>query len=94
MRIQLIKDESEALLDIYKKLRPGELPNLENARKLIKNLFFDPARYDLGAVGRYKLNNRLRLNVSLKERALTKEDIAEIIRRVIMIDNGAKIGVA
>ncbi|MDO8569010.1 MAG: DNA-directed RNA polymerase subunit beta, partial [Dehalococcoidales bacterium] len=83
-----IENEADALLDIYKKLRPGELPNLENARKLIKNLFFDPSRYDLGAVGRYKLNKRLGVEVSLKERALTKEDIAEIIRHVIMINNG------
>ena len=73
-REPLIRDEKEALLDIYKKLHPGELPSLENARKLIKNLFFDSARYDLGNVGRYKLNKRLGLNVSLKERTLTKED--------------------
>jgi DNA-directed RNA polymerase subunit beta len=74
-REPLIRDEKEALLDIYKKLHPGELTSLENARKLIHNLFFDSARYDLGRVGRYKLNKRLGLNVSLKERTLTKEDI-------------------
>ncbi|MFC1931731.1 DNA-directed RNA polymerase subunit beta [Chloroflexota bacterium] len=83
-----IKKESEALLDIYKKLRPGELPNLENARKLIQSLFFDSLRYDLGAVGRYKLNKRLGLSVNLKERALTKEDIVEIVRHIIMVNNG------
>ncbi len=87
-REPLVKDESEALLDIYRKLRPGELPNIENAKKLIRNLFFDSLRYDLGVVGRYKLNKRLRLNVSLKERALTKEDIVEIVRHIIMINNG------
>jgi len=54
-----VRDEKEALLDIYKKLHPGELPSLDNARKLIKNLFFDATRYDLGSVGRYKLNKRL-----------------------------------
>ncbi len=83
-----IKDEKDALLDIYKKLHPGELPSLDNARKLIKNLFFDPTRYDLGSVGRYKLNKRLGVNVSLKERTLTKEDIVEIIRHIILINNG------
>jgi len=83
-----IKDEAEALLDIYRKLHPGELPNIENARKLIKNLFFDSARYDLGTVGRYKLNKRLGLNVSLKERTLTKQDIVEIVRRIILVNNG------
>jgi len=91
-RDPLVKDESEALLDIYKKLRPGELPNLENSRKLIRNLFFDSLRYDLGAVGRYKLNKRLGLNISLKERALTREDIVEIVRHIIMINNGNDVG--
>ncbi|HEY83424.1 MAG TPA: DNA-directed RNA polymerase subunit beta [Dehalococcoidia bacterium] len=83
-----VRDEQEALLDIYKKLRPGELPNIENARKLIQGLFFDSLRYDLGVVGRYKLNKRLGLNVDLKERALTKEDLVEIVRHIIMINNG------
>jgi DNA-directed RNA polymerase subunit beta len=83
-----IKDEKDALLDIYKKLHPGELPSLENAKKLIKNLFFDATRYDLGSVGRYKLNKRLGVAVDLKERTLTKEDIVEIIRHIILINNG------
>jgi len=83
-----ITDEKEAMLDIYKKLHPGELPTQENARKLIKNLFFDSSRYDLGNVGRYKLNKRLGVGVSLKERTLTKDDIVEIIRHIILINNG------
>ncbi len=83
-----IKDETEALLDIYRKLRPGEMPNIENARKLISNLFFNSLHYDLGSVGRYKLNKRLGLN-DRKERALAHEDLIEIIRRIIMINNGA-----
>ncbi len=60
-RDSLIKNEDEAMLDIYRKIRPGELPNLDNARKLIRSLFFDSLRYDLGTVGRYKLNKRLGL---------------------------------
>jgi len=91
-RDPLIKNEEEALLDIYKKLHPGELPNQENARKLIRSLFFDAARYDLGDVGRYKLNKRLGLEVDLKERTLTKQDIVEIIRHIIMINNGNESG--
>ena len=83
----LITNEDDARLDIYKKLRPGELPNVENARKLINNLFFNSLHYDLGEVGRYKLNKRLRLDIDLKERALTKEDIVEIVRRIIMVNN-------
>jgi DNA-directed RNA polymerase subunit beta len=83
-----VKDEPEALLDIYKKLRPGDPPNIENAKKLLKNLFFDPLRYDLGEVGRYKLNKRLGLDISESQRALTKEDIVEIVRHIIMVNNG------
>ncbi len=83
-----IRDEKDALLDIYKKLHPGELPSLENAKKLIKNLFFDATRYDLGSVGRYKLNKRLEVNVNLKEHTLTKDDIVQIIRHIILINNG------
>ena len=90
-REPLVKDESEALLDIYKKVRPGDPPNIDNARKLIGNLFFNPQHYDLGAVGRYKLNKRLVLEGKIKEdtRALTKEDIIEIVRHIIMINNGS-----
>ncbi|MFC2067319.1 DNA-directed RNA polymerase subunit beta [Chloroflexota bacterium] len=90
-REPLIRDEAEALVDIYKKLHPGELPTVENARKLINSLFFDAARYDLGTVGRYKLNKRLGLNVDLKERTLTKQDIIELVRHIIMVNNGNDI---
>jgi len=84
-----VTSESEALIDIYKKLRPGDPPSIENAKKLINNLFFNSLRYDLGTVGRYKLNKRLGLQVSEKARALTKEDIIEIIRHIIMVNNGS-----
>jgi len=87
-REPLVREQSDALLDIYKKLRPGDPPNLENARKLIDNLFFNSSRYDLGEVGRYKLNKRLGLDISLNHRALTREDIVEIVRRIIMVNNG------
>ena len=82
----LVRDETEALLDIYKKLRPVDPANTENARRLINNLFFNPRHYDLGDVGRYKLNKRL--GVSESERALTKEDIVAITRHIIMVNNG------
>ncbi len=84
-----VKDEPEALLDIYRKLRPGDPPNIENAKKLLKSLFFDPVRYDLGEVGRYKLNKRLRLDIPEDQLALSREDIAEIVRHIIMVNNGA-----
>jgi len=87
-----VKDEAEALIDIYHKLRPGDPPNLENARKLINNLFFDEAHYDLGNVGRYKLNTRMRLDISENIRCLTREDIVSILRHIILINNGADHG--
>jgi len=91
-RDPLVGGESEALIDIYKKLRPGDPPNEENARKQINNLFFDSRRYDLGAVGRYKLNERLGLKVDEGERALTRDDIVEIIKHIVMINNGDDTG--
>ncbi len=87
-REPLIRNKKDAMLDIYKKLHPGELPSEANAEKLIHNLFFDAARYDLGKVGRYKLNKRLGVSANLKERTLTQEDIVEIIRHIILINNG------
>jgi len=86
-----IKSVEDALIDIYKKLHPGELPNVENARKQINNMFFDASRYDLGTVGRYKLNKRLKLEVDLKTRTLTKEDILEIVRHIIMVNNTSDV---
>ena len=88
-REPLVRDESEALIDIYRKLRPGDPPNVDNARKLINDLFFNSQRYDLGSVGRYKLNKRLGLDVPESQRTLTKEDIIEIIRHIIMVNNGS-----
>jgi len=84
----LVRDKDKALIDIYKKLRPGDLPNIENAKKLINNLFFNFQHYDLGNVGRYKLNKRLGLTIEESQRALSKEDFIEIVRHIIMVNNG------
>ncbi|MBU1023633.1 DNA-directed RNA polymerase subunit beta, partial [bacterium] len=75
-----IETEKEALIDIYKKLRPGDPPNLETARNLIESRFFDEKKYDLSPVGRYKINKRLGINVPLPIRYLTKIDLLETIR--------------
>ena len=85
-----IHSEEAALLDIYRKVRPGDPPNLDNARKLLQNMFFNPDHYDLGLVGRYKLNRRLSLSPTAEGegRALTREDVVEIVRRIIMVNNG------
>lgn len=87
-REPLVQDKSEALLSIYRKLGPGDPPNVENARRLIDNMFFNAQHYDLENVGRYKLNKRLGLNVPESQRALTPEDFVEIIRHIIMVNNG------
>ena len=91
MEATLAKDTAastvdEALLEFYRRLRPGEPPSVENASELINNLFFNERKYDLGRVGRYKLNRRL--SIDEKTRTLTKNDIVELIRRMITINNG------
>jgi DNA-directed RNA polymerase subunit beta len=75
--------EEEALIEVFKKQRPGEPPTLENARNLLKALFFDPKRYDLTKVGRYKLNQRLGVNVPEETRVLTTEDILALVEKLV-----------
>jgi len=81
-----------ALLEFYKKLRPGDPPTLENARSFLQNLLFTPRRYDLGKVGRHKLNKRLGLSLDLSQRTLTKEDLVKVVERMILINNGVDYG--
>jgi DNA-directed RNA polymerase subunit beta len=69
------RNEEEALKEIYKKLRPGEPPTTANAKALLKRLFFDPKRYDLGRVGRYKINQKLDLKTDLETRILESADV-------------------
>ncbi|MBP7964589.1 MAG: DNA-directed RNA polymerase subunit beta [Caldilineaceae bacterium] len=84
------KGVDDALLEFYKKLRPGDPPTLDNAKSFMQNLFFAARRYDLGKVGRYKLNRRLRLDTSLNNRILTNEDLIAVIKRIININNGSE----
>src|SRR5215218_1499002 len=79
---------AEALLEFYRRLRPGDPPNLENAKSLLNSLFFSFRRYDLGRVGRYKVNQRLGLSIPPVERILTPADLIEIVRTMIRINNG------
>jgi DNA-directed RNA polymerase subunit beta len=76
-------DEEEALKELYRKLRPGEPPTESGGRELLKSRFFDPKRYDLGRVGRYKLNKKLRLNTPDTTRVLTEKDILTAINYLI-----------
>src|SRR5947209_18388504 len=77
--------EEEALIEAFKKQRRGEPPTLDNARNLLKALFFDPKRYDLTKVGRYKLNQRLAVNVPDDTRVLTTEDILSLVQKLISL---------
>jgi DNA-directed RNA polymerase subunit beta len=75
--------EEEALIEVFKKQRPGEPPTLDNARNLLKSLFFDPKRYDLTKVGRYKLNQRLGVDVPDDTRVLTTQDILALVQKLV-----------
>ncbi|KLU59695.1 DNA-directed RNA polymerase subunit beta [Peptococcaceae bacterium CEB3] len=78
----------EALVEIYKRLRPGEPPTVDSARSLLETLFFDPKRYDLAKVGRYKLNKKLGLDIPMNIRHLTKEDIIAAMNRMLFLMTG------
>ncbi len=80
--------EAEALEQIYVLLRPGDAPNLETARQQLQKLFFNPKRYDLGRVGRYKINQRLKLKTDANHTVLTEDDFVAIIRYLIDLHDG------
>jgi DNA-directed RNA polymerase subunit beta len=81
-------DQEEALKDIYRKLRPGDPPTVANAKALLKRLFFDPKKYDLGRVGRYKINQKLGIDVDLTERIVTDKDFIGAIKYLISLRRG------
>jgi DNA-directed RNA polymerase subunit beta len=83
-----VKTQDEALLDIYRKLRPGEPPTKEAAQNLIENLYFNPKRYDLAKVGRFKVNKKLGLDLELKQGLLTISDIVATIRYLVALHKG------
>ncbi|MGL4651987.1 MAG: DNA-directed RNA polymerase subunit beta [Cetobacterium sp.] len=80
--------KEEAVTEVFKKLRPGDLVTIDSARSLIKQMFFNPQRYDLEPVGRYKMNKRLKLDLPEDEILLTKEDVIATIKYVISLNNG------
>ena len=91
----LTKTQQEALIEVYKKLRPGDPPTGDNARQLVESLFFNFRRYDLGRVGRYKFNKKLdgvagRMGIELprEQRTITREDIAAIVGHLIECNRG------
>jgi len=92
MMLTLEKDhtqgEDDALLDIYRKLRPGEPPTREAAQTLLNNYYFNPKRYDLAKVGRYKINKKLGLNEAFDQQTLTINDIVAAIRFIVALHDG------
>ena len=82
------KTNDEAVIEVFKKLRPGDLVTVESARSLVKQMFFNPQRYDLADVGRYKINKRLKLDVAEDIIVLTKEDVLQTIDYVKKLVNG------
>jgi DNA-directed RNA polymerase subunit beta len=91
----LTRTQAEALIEVYKKLRPGDPPTGDNARQLVESLFFNFRRYDLGRVGRYKFNKKLdgvaaRMGIELprEQRTVTREDIAAIVGHLIECNRG------
>jgi DNA-directed RNA polymerase subunit beta len=92
IRATLEKDhttgQDDALLDIYRKLRPGEPPTREAAQTLLDNLYFNPKRYDLAKVGRYKINKKLGVGLPLDSSVLTIDDIVETIRFIVKLHAG------
>ena len=95
MRLTLEKDhtstQDEALLDIYRKLRPGEPPTREAAQTLLENLYFNPKRYDLAKVGRYKINKKLGVDHDLKKSILTIDDLVASIHYIIKLSIGEAV---
>jgi DNA-directed RNA polymerase subunit beta len=92
LRNTLLQDKiaspEEAILEIYRRLRPGDPPTPETATAFFNNLFFNPERYDLSRVGRLKLNHKLKLEVPLDQGTLRREDILEVVRYLIELRNG------
>ncbi len=86
------KNEAEGLLEVYKRIRPGDLATVDNARELIHKMFFSFDRYDFSRVGRYKLNVRFGLNYpnDKAHRVLQKDDLVAIVREIIMLNNSQK----
>jgi len=89
-RDPLTKNKADALFDIYRKLSSGEAPSLSSAQALLNNFLFNPRRYSLGKVGRYKLNKKLGLDIAGNCTGLTPEDLVQIVRRIISVNIGTE----
>ena len=84
------KNTEEALNIVYQLLRSGEPPNLETAQKFIERIFFNPKRYDLGEVGRYRLNQQFGLKVPVEDTVLTMDDITQVVNFLVEMRKGER----
>jgi DNA-directed RNA polymerase subunit beta len=82
------RSEEEALVEIYRRMRPGDPPTVESARALLNSTFFNPKRYDLSKVGRFKLNSKLGMQIPLEVRVLRQEDVVAIVRYLLRLNHG------
>ncbi len=80
--------QNDSLVEVYKRLRPGDPPTIDNARNLVNSLFFNFRRYDLAKVGRYKLDRKLGLDLPMTQRTITNDDIVRIVARIVELNNG------
>jgi DNA-directed RNA polymerase subunit beta len=85
-----VKNPDEALVEIYRKLRPGDPPTVESARALFRGMFMDARRYDLARVGRFMINKKLQIDAPLGSKTLRSEDIVSVIRHLLMVKLGSK----
>ncbi len=85
-----VKNPDEALVEIYRKLRPGDPPTVESARALFRGMFMDARRYDLARVGRFMINKKLQVDAPLSIKTLRSEDIVSVVRHLLMVKLGSK----
>ena len=84
------KNPDEALVEIYRRLRPGDPPTVESARALFRGMFIDPRRYDLARVGRFMINKKLGINANLNIKTLRSEDVVYVVRHLFQVKLGSK----
>ncbi|MBI5014096.1 MAG: DNA-directed RNA polymerase subunit beta [Deltaproteobacteria bacterium] len=83
-----VRTQDEGIIEIYRRMRPGDPPTLDTATKFFQNLFFNPERYDISEVGRLKLNHKLKLHGPLDQQILTRDDILAVVRYLVNLKNG------
>lgn len=88
LAMEKVSSPEEAMVEVYRRIRPGETPTMDTAKLLFENLFFNSKRYDLSPVGRLKLNKKLGLEQPLEKRTLTPQDVVEVVRYLVDLKSG------